>query len=128
MKLKGFKKPREIIDFIGVKQRTYYTWRNRREIPPKDLMEIADKIGIPIKNLIQNEDINEPKKDYRIEDIVNLLKDDPEGTEAVFHFLEAKKNFDRASKAMKQYLGKKLEVWFEFPSSGDGDSKKDSKD
>ena len=63
----------------------------------------------------------EGSEDHRIHDILALLKEDPEGTEAVYHFLEAKKNFDRASKSMKQYIGKKLEVWFEFPARGNGE-------
>lgn len=120
MKLKGFKKPEELIKFLGINRRTFYTWRARKEIPSKIVIEISKKTGFPIEKIIQSERQNEIKDDYRIGDIINLLKDDPEGMEAVFHFLEAKKIFDRASKSMKQYLGKKMETWFEFPSTNDG--------
>jgi len=69
-------------------------------------------------------EIREEKANYHITEILNLLKDDPEGAKAVFHFLEAKKNFDKASKSMKQYLGKKMETCFELPRGSDEKNKK----
>jgi transcriptional regulator with XRE-family HTH domain len=69
-------------------------------------------------------EIREEKGDYLAE-ILNSLKDDPQAAKVVFHFLEAKNNFDRASKSMKQYLGKKMETCFELPSGSDEKNKRE---
>ena len=118
---------RTLAQKIGVRERTIQTWEQETSQPGgENLAKLCVFFGVTQDFFYADKNLDgfDPKgtgrvKDHRIEDILNLLKEDPEETDAVFHFLEAKKNFDRASKTMKQYLGKKLETWFEFPTGND---------
>ncbi len=116
----NFSADKEIADLFKLSEQDFNNRKGRGTLLPL-IFEWAINENVNLDWLFKGED-------YRIVDILKLLRNDPEGTDAVFHFLEAKKNFDRASSAMKQYVGKKLEFWFEFPGGPDGKEDKGEND